>query len=304
MAGMNDTRHSARGMALVLLAAMLWGTTGTAQSLAPATLSPYWVGALRLVIGSAFFAVLAWRAPARTGAQWPLALGADGPGGGLHRRLQPELFCRRQAKRRGPGHGPCHWQWPHLGRAAADAVGAVPAARAVVAGHAGQRGRRRRHGAGPGWGAAAERHGRGAVPAGRTGLCQLHPGEQAAGAAPGPGARQSGGVCRRGAAVGAGGLGVGRAIAGGGCGLGRGAVSGAGQHRAVVSVVLQRAAPYLGHHRRDAGAGRAGDGLCAGGVGGGRAPAATGLAGTGRGDRRAVAGGVGGAARRAVHLRA
>ena len=57
MAGMNDTRHSARGMALVLLAAMLWGTTGTAQSLAPATLSPYWVGALRLVIGSAFFAV-------------------------------------------------------------------------------------------------------------------------------------------------------------------------------------------------------------------------------------------------------
>jgi len=72
MAGMNDTRHSARGMALVLLAAMLWGTTGTAQSLAPATLSPYWVGALRLVIGSAFFAVLAWRAPARSGP-WPWA---------------------------------------------------------------------------------------------------------------------------------------------------------------------------------------------------------------------------------------
>ena len=59
-------------MALVLLAAMLWGTTGTAQSLAPATLSPYWVGALRLVIGSAFFAVLAWRAPARSGP-WPWA---------------------------------------------------------------------------------------------------------------------------------------------------------------------------------------------------------------------------------------
>ena len=59
-------------MALVLLAAMLRGTTGTAQSLAPATLSPYWVGALRLVIGSAFFAVLAWRAPARSGP-WPWA---------------------------------------------------------------------------------------------------------------------------------------------------------------------------------------------------------------------------------------
>ncbi|WP_409520566.1 DMT family transporter [Melaminivora sp.] len=44
---------------MVLLAAMLWGTTGTAQSLAPAALSPYWVGALRLAVASAFFAVLA-----------------------------------------------------------------------------------------------------------------------------------------------------------------------------------------------------------------------------------------------------
>ena len=63
MAGMNLSSHSGRGIALVLLAAMLWGTTGTAQSLAPATLSPYWVGALRLVIASAFFALLVWRAP-------------------------------------------------------------------------------------------------------------------------------------------------------------------------------------------------------------------------------------------------
>lgn len=69
---MNDARHSARGIALVLAAAMLWGTTGTAQSLAPATLSPYWVGALRLVIGSGFFALLAWGAPARSGP-WPWA---------------------------------------------------------------------------------------------------------------------------------------------------------------------------------------------------------------------------------------
>lgn len=50
---------------MVLLAAMLWGTTGTAQSLAPAGLSPYWVGALRLAVASAFFALLAapalWR---------------------------------------------------------------------------------------------------------------------------------------------------------------------------------------------------------------------------------------------------
>ena len=72
---MTDARHSARGIALVLMAAMLWGTTGTAQSLAPATLSPYWVGALRLVIASGFFALLALGAPARSGAwTWPPVL--------------------------------------------------------------------------------------------------------------------------------------------------------------------------------------------------------------------------------------
>ncbi|MDE2414303.1 MAG: EamA family transporter [Comamonadaceae bacterium] len=69
---MTDSPHSARGIALVLLAAMLWGTTGTAQSLAPATFSPYWVGALRLVIASGFFALLAWGAP-RHVAPWPWA---------------------------------------------------------------------------------------------------------------------------------------------------------------------------------------------------------------------------------------
>ena len=60
MAGMNTA--SLRSIAMVLLAAMLWGTTGTAQSLAPAGLSPYWVGALRLAVASAFFAALAWPA--------------------------------------------------------------------------------------------------------------------------------------------------------------------------------------------------------------------------------------------------
>ncbi|GKT26574.1 EamA family transporter [Acidovorax sp. SUPP3334] len=65
--------HSTRGIAMVLLAALLWGTTGTAQSLAPAGLSPYWVGALRLLIASAFFAVLAWgplRRAARPSLPW------------------------------------------------------------------------------------------------------------------------------------------------------------------------------------------------------------------------------------------
>lgn len=67
MAGMNTA--SLRSIAMVLLAAMLWGTTGTAQSLAPAGLSPYWVGALRLAVASAFFAVLAWPAWRRHGAR-------------------------------------------------------------------------------------------------------------------------------------------------------------------------------------------------------------------------------------------
>ena len=69
--------HSTRGIAMVLLAAVLWGTTGTAQSLAPAGLSPYWVGALRLLIASAFFAALAW-GPLRRGGRprlpWGLVL--------------------------------------------------------------------------------------------------------------------------------------------------------------------------------------------------------------------------------------
>jgi DME family drug/metabolite transporter len=45
------------GSLMVLAAAVLWGTTGTAQSLAPPHLSAYWIGALRLVVAAAFFAV-------------------------------------------------------------------------------------------------------------------------------------------------------------------------------------------------------------------------------------------------------
>jgi drug/metabolite transporter, DME family len=52
---------SERGVVLVLLAAALWGTTGTAQSLAPAGLSPYAVGAWRLLLASLFFAAVAAR---------------------------------------------------------------------------------------------------------------------------------------------------------------------------------------------------------------------------------------------------
>ena len=51
-------KHQAvRGMVMVLLAAMLWGTTGTAQSLLPPGLPAHWVGALRLLVAGVFFAI-------------------------------------------------------------------------------------------------------------------------------------------------------------------------------------------------------------------------------------------------------
>lgn len=44
---------------LVLAAGMLWGTTGTVQSFSNTALSPYWVGALRLLIAAGFFVIYA-----------------------------------------------------------------------------------------------------------------------------------------------------------------------------------------------------------------------------------------------------
>jgi DME family drug/metabolite transporter len=46
------------GIVLALSAAVLWGTTGTAQYFAPSRISPYWIGALRLAIAAACFALL------------------------------------------------------------------------------------------------------------------------------------------------------------------------------------------------------------------------------------------------------
>lgn len=43
---------------LILLAAALWGTTGTTQALAPVTASPVAVGTIRLLIGSAVLLVI------------------------------------------------------------------------------------------------------------------------------------------------------------------------------------------------------------------------------------------------------
>lgn len=62
VASSSSVSHSLRskplsGIAMVLCAALLWGTTGTAQSFAPLTLSPYVVGAMRLVMAALFFAM-------------------------------------------------------------------------------------------------------------------------------------------------------------------------------------------------------------------------------------------------------
>lgn len=55
-----STRTAIGPVGLVLAAAMLWGTTGTAQHFAPAQFSPYWVGALRMVMAALFFVALAF----------------------------------------------------------------------------------------------------------------------------------------------------------------------------------------------------------------------------------------------------
>ena len=63
------TPSPARGVALVLAAAMLWGTTGTAQSFAPTGLPSVWVGAFRLLLSALFFAAVFAVTRARRGAE-------------------------------------------------------------------------------------------------------------------------------------------------------------------------------------------------------------------------------------------
>ncbi len=48
------------GIVMVLFAATLWGTTGTAQSIGSTGLPAHWVGALRLVFAAFFFAAFLW----------------------------------------------------------------------------------------------------------------------------------------------------------------------------------------------------------------------------------------------------
>ena len=68
--------HPKTGVVLVLSAAVLWGTTGTAQSFAGGALSPLWFGALRLLVAAFFFALLfalrRERGPTSSGTPLPL----------------------------------------------------------------------------------------------------------------------------------------------------------------------------------------------------------------------------------------
>lgn len=53
------TRNSSHGILLILLAAILWGTTGTSQALAPSGAHPLTIGALRLAVGGGALLLLA-----------------------------------------------------------------------------------------------------------------------------------------------------------------------------------------------------------------------------------------------------
>ena len=66
-------KGNASGLWFVIFAAMLWGTTGTAQSFAPAGATPMAVGTIRLVVGGFALLVLALlRKQLFDGKKWPL----------------------------------------------------------------------------------------------------------------------------------------------------------------------------------------------------------------------------------------
>jgi DME family drug/metabolite transporter len=65
-------RQELVGGGLVLAAAVLWGTTGTARARAPAGTSPLSVGAVRILIGAAALLAVAGLAGGRgRGGRWP-----------------------------------------------------------------------------------------------------------------------------------------------------------------------------------------------------------------------------------------
>lgn len=57
---------------MVLMAAVLWGTTGTARALAPAEASPLAVGAVRLAVGGSVLVIIALLRGTLLRARWPV----------------------------------------------------------------------------------------------------------------------------------------------------------------------------------------------------------------------------------------
>ena len=68
-----NQHHNSSGIWFVIGAAILWGTTGTAQGLAPVGTNPMTVGAVRLAIGGLSLLILAIsRKQLFSGEKWPL----------------------------------------------------------------------------------------------------------------------------------------------------------------------------------------------------------------------------------------
>jgi drug/metabolite transporter, DME family len=66
---------SGKGVWLIIAAAMLWGTTGTSQALAPAASSPQTIGAVRLLVGGLALALIALsRGGLQQRRNWPVGL--------------------------------------------------------------------------------------------------------------------------------------------------------------------------------------------------------------------------------------
>ena len=67
----SSSPQSGNGVWLVLVAAMLWGTTGTAQAFAPTGATPLAVGAIRLLVGGTALLLLAIGRRALHATGWP-----------------------------------------------------------------------------------------------------------------------------------------------------------------------------------------------------------------------------------------
>jgi DME family drug/metabolite transporter len=82
------------GAGLVLAAAVLWGTTGTARALAPAGASPLSVGAVRIAVGgAALVAVARLGGGLRRSGGWPVAPLLAGAAALAVRALPEELVA-------------------------------------------------------------------------------------------------------------------------------------------------------------------------------------------------------------------